>query len=206
MKCEVIRDLMPLYIDKLTSEETNEMIEEHLKDCGACQQFYEEMSVEMKTELKESIKPKEKEKLNYLKRIKKKTMLQAFAIFCTLGIAVGIFFATFGIGVSVEKNEVSIKEVETKEGNWELELELKNGEHFDLVVVQDAKKSRSKEEQDGKVIWEHVHTVKKVLHNPFDDMGDSMTIGGKVGDGSRTIFLFEDKELIYEEGKLITGK
>lgn len=206
MRCEIIRDLMPLYIDKLTSEVTNEVIEEHLRSCGSCQKFYEEMSIEMKDELKESIKPKEKEKLNYLKRIKKKTMLQAFAIFCTLGIAVGLFFATFGIGVSVEKNEVSIKEVETKEGNWELELELKNGEHFDLVVVQDAKKSRSKEEQDGKVIWEHVHTVKKVLHNPFDDMGDSMTIGGKVGDGSRTIFRFTDGELIYEEGKLITGK
>lgn len=158
----------------------------------------------MKTELKESIKAKEKEKLNYLKRIKKKTMVQAFAIFCAVGIVVGIFFLTFGIGVIVEKNEVSIKEIETKEGNWELELELKNGEHYDLVVVQDAKKSRSKEEQDGNVIWEHVHTVKKVLHNPLDDMGDSMTIGGTVDGGSRTIFLFADKELIYENGKLIT--
>lgn len=206
MRCEIVRDLMPLYIDKLTSEVTNEMIEEHLRGCESCQKFYEEMSVEMKTELKESIKPKEKEKLNYLKRIKKKTMLQAFAIFCAVGIAVGLFFITLGIGVAVEKNEVLIKEVEMKEGNWELELELKNGEHFDLVVVQDAKKSRSKEEQDGKLIWEHVHTVKKVLHNPFDDMGDSMTIGGKVGDGSRTIFRFTDGELIYEEGKLITGK
>ena len=206
MRCEIVRDLMPLYIDKLTSEVTNEMIEEHLRGCESCKKFYEEMSIEMKTELKESIKPKEKEKLNYLKRIKKKTMLQAFAIFCAVGIAVGLFFITLGIGVAVEKNEVLIKEVETKEGNWELELELKNGEHFDLVVVQDAKKSRSKEEQDGKLIWEHVHTVKKVLHNPFDDMGDSMTIGGKVGDGSRTIFRFTDGELIYEEGKLITGK
>lgn len=206
MRCEIVRDLMPLYIDKLTSEVTNEMIEEHLKSCGACRRFYEEMSGEMKTELKESIKPKEKEKLNYLKRIKKKTMLEAFAIFCTLGIAVGIFFATFGIGVSVEKNEVSIKEVETKEGNWELELELKNGAYFDLLVVGDAKESRSNEDQDGELTWEHVHTVKKVLHNPFDDVGDSMTIGGKVGDGSRTIFRFTDGELIYEEGKLITGK
>ena len=206
MRCEIVRDLMPLYIDKLTSEVTNEMIEEHLRGCESCKKFYEEMSIEMKTELKESIKPKEKEKLNYLKRIKKKTMLQAFEVFCAVGIAVGLFFITFGIGVAVEKNEVSINEVETKEGNWELELELKNGEHFDLVVVQDAKKSRSKEEKDGKVIWEHVHTVKKVLHNPFDDMGDSMTIGGKVGDGSRTIFRFTDGELIYEEGKLITGK
>lgn len=206
MKCEIIRDLMPLYIDHLTSEVTNEMIEEHLRGCEDCQKFYEEMSGEIKSELKESIKPQEKEKLNYLKRIKKKTVLQAFAIFCMVGIVVGIFFVTFGVGVTVDKNEVLIKEVETKKGNWELELELKNGAHFDLLVVGDAKESRSNEDQNGEVTWEHVHTVKKVLHNPFDDVGDSMTIGGKVGDGSRTIFRFTDGELIYEEGKLITGK
>lgn len=206
MKCEIIRDLMPLYIDHLTSEVTNEMIEEHLRGCEDCQKFYEEMSGEIKSELKESIKPQEKEKLNYLKRIKKKTVLQAFAIFCMVGIVAGIFFVTFGVGVTVDKNEVLIKEVETKEGNWELELELKNGANYDLLVVGDAKGSRSNEDQNGEVTWEHVHTVKKVLHNPFDDVGDSMTIGGKVGDGSRTIFRFTDGELIYEEGKLITGK
>lgn len=206
MKCEIIRDLMPLYIDHLTSEVTNEMIEEHLRGCEDCQKFYEEMSGEIQSELKESIKPQEKEKLNYLKRIKKKTVLQAFAIFCMVGIVVGIFFVTFGVGVTVDKNEVLIKEVETKKGNWELELELENGAHFDLLVVGDAKESRSNEDQNGEVTWEHVHTVKKVLHNPFDDVGDSMTIGGKVGDGSRTIFRFTDGELIYEEGRLITGK
>ena len=206
MKCEIIRDLMPLYIDHLTSEVTNEMIEEHLRGCEDCQKFYEEMSGEIQSELKESIKPQEKEKLNYLKRIKKKMVLQAFAIFCMVGIVVGIFFVTFGVGVTVDKNEVLIKEVETKKENWELELELKNGAHFDLLVVGDAKESRSNEDQNGEVTWEHVHTVKKVLHNPFDDVGDSMTIGGKVGDGSRTIFRFTDGELIYEEGRLITGK
>lgn len=85
-------------------------------------------------------------------------------------------------------------------------LELKNGARFDLLVVGDAKESRSNEDQNGEVTWEHVYTVKKVLHNPFDDVGDSMTIGGKVGDGSRRIFRLTDGELICEEGKLITGK
>ena len=33
MKCEVVRDLLPLYIDKLTSEESNKEIEKHLKNC-----------------------------------------------------------------------------------------------------------------------------------------------------------------------------
>lgn len=31
MKCEIIRDLLPLYIDGLTSKESNQEIEKHLK-------------------------------------------------------------------------------------------------------------------------------------------------------------------------------
>ena len=31
MKCEMIRDLLPLYIDGLTSKESNQEIEKHLK-------------------------------------------------------------------------------------------------------------------------------------------------------------------------------
>ena len=33
MKCEMIRDLLPLYIDGLTSEESNKEIDKHLKTC-----------------------------------------------------------------------------------------------------------------------------------------------------------------------------
>lgn len=43
MKCEVVRDLLPLYIDKLTSEESNKEIEKHLKNCKECYQYYQEM-------------------------------------------------------------------------------------------------------------------------------------------------------------------
>ena len=31
MKCEVIRDLMPLYLDECCSEGSRELVEEHLK-------------------------------------------------------------------------------------------------------------------------------------------------------------------------------
>lgn len=34
--CETVRDLFPSYIDKLTSETTNQLIEEHIADCAAC--------------------------------------------------------------------------------------------------------------------------------------------------------------------------
>ena len=31
--CKIIQDLLPNYIEKLTNEETNNFIEEHLKEC-----------------------------------------------------------------------------------------------------------------------------------------------------------------------------
>lgn len=43
MKCEIVRDLLPSYIDGLTSSVTNEEIEKHLDECVMCRQFYREM-------------------------------------------------------------------------------------------------------------------------------------------------------------------
>ena len=33
--CELIRDLLPLYVDGLTSEASNREIKEHLETCGS---------------------------------------------------------------------------------------------------------------------------------------------------------------------------
>ena len=47
MKCEMIRDLLPLYIDGLTSEESNKEIDKHLKTCRECKEYYREMTGEI---------------------------------------------------------------------------------------------------------------------------------------------------------------
>lgn len=44
MKCGVVRDLLPSYIDRLTSQDSNEIVEEHMQTCKACREFYKEMS------------------------------------------------------------------------------------------------------------------------------------------------------------------
>lgn len=38
-----MRDLLPMYIEQLTSEESNQSIEEHLSECEACRQTLDEM-------------------------------------------------------------------------------------------------------------------------------------------------------------------
>ena len=42
-KCSLIKDLLPSYIDELTSEETNKEIENHLSECEECKKVYESM-------------------------------------------------------------------------------------------------------------------------------------------------------------------
>lgn len=48
MKCEVVRDLLPLYDEKLCSTESATLIEEHIKSCAACKGLLETLP---KTEL-----------------------------------------------------------------------------------------------------------------------------------------------------------
>lgn len=43
MKCEIIRDLLPSYIDELTSKESNREIEEHMRSCPGCARYLQEM-------------------------------------------------------------------------------------------------------------------------------------------------------------------
>lgn len=44
MKCKVIEDLLPLYIDNTCSQESKVLIEEHLNDCSKCNEVFRFMS------------------------------------------------------------------------------------------------------------------------------------------------------------------
>ena len=41
--CNIIEDLLPLYVDDMVSEDSRKLVEEHLKGCPACRKMQEEM-------------------------------------------------------------------------------------------------------------------------------------------------------------------
>lgn len=43
ISCSVIRDILPLYVENMVSEDTKEIVEEHIKDCEECKKELEEM-------------------------------------------------------------------------------------------------------------------------------------------------------------------
>ena len=60
MKCEIIRDLLPNYLDGLTSQASNEAIEEHLETCAECRRCLDSMREELVLS-EEKIKVRKKE-------------------------------------------------------------------------------------------------------------------------------------------------
>ena len=46
LRCEIVQDLLPSYVDGLTSDETNEAVKDHLADCVSCRDMYERMKAD----------------------------------------------------------------------------------------------------------------------------------------------------------------
>ena len=43
IKCTVIQDLLPLYVDEVVSDDTKSLVNEHLLTCENCRNEYEQM-------------------------------------------------------------------------------------------------------------------------------------------------------------------
>ena len=53
-ECEIIRDILPLYVDDACSASSREIVDEHLKDCPDCAAYLEQIrDSEVEGELKE---------------------------------------------------------------------------------------------------------------------------------------------------------
>ena len=66
--CEIVQDLLPSYIEKLTNEETNKYIEEHISACEDCKKTLESMQ----NDLDLGNKKAEKVEVKYLKKYRNK--------------------------------------------------------------------------------------------------------------------------------------
>ena len=77
--CKLVCDLLPNYIENLTSIETNDFIESHLSYCVNCKEEFENYNGEFK------ISNREEKEIDYLKKYKRKIISSIF-----LGIGLGI--------------------------------------------------------------------------------------------------------------------
>ena len=89
MNCNIVKDLIPLYIDGCCSEESKEVVEKHISDCDDCKRLLEDMKSSSDI-ITVSESPKTFRKLNDWKA----SVLQSILLFLS--------FALITLGVALE--------------------------------------------------------------------------------------------------------
>lgn len=90
VECEVIRDLMPLYVDGAASEGSRAMVEEHLAECEPCQEMLEEMRQEVISE------PPRTEAGGVVQKLRRQRS-KRIVLLVLLGVALTLVLAVFAL-------------------------------------------------------------------------------------------------------------
>lgn len=102
--CAIVRDLLPSYVDGLTSAETNGAVDEHLAQCEACTAALEKMRAP-------SPDAPDAPEVDYLKKVRRKTNRRSVLIgVCLMVLALGILgYRIFGVGEKVQPEDVNLR-------------------------------------------------------------------------------------------------
>ena len=141
----MIQDILPLYIDDVVSDDTKELVEEHLQNCEICQRVYHETKTDLENDMKISAQTKEssneandlKNFRKFLKKRKIKTILLSIAATIVCFVAVFTFmnkhvtyisYKDAGITI-VEDNKDEVTYRTNIKGNyrWSTSLDRKTG-------------------------------------------------------------------------------
>ena len=95
LKCCIVKDLLPLYIDDVLSQESASELRRHLQTCEGCSREYQALT---QTVILPSNPEVQKENTQMLKKFKrkwnlKKLLIAAISSILTLVLAVFLFFS-----------------------------------------------------------------------------------------------------------------
>lgn len=89
--CKIVQDLLPNYIEKITLQETNEFIENHLQSCEYCKKIHENMISDLEKE-----KVKNTEVVKTIKKYKKRILFIKFIVIIVLIVGIGYVIGNIG--------------------------------------------------------------------------------------------------------------
>lgn len=117
VSCEIIRDLLPSYINDLCSEESKDLINEHVRECENCNEVLTKLEIESKNQnLKERITEKSSVKL--FKRVRNRMLLKSVLFIVIAAALISNFYFVGEISKTISPEVESIrKDVEKRIGS-----------------------------------------------------------------------------------------
>lgn len=130
LTCELVEDLMPSYIDGLTSEVTNNAMREHIAHCDKCKAKLDNM----KEPYSEGKIEEEKKEIDFLKKARKrniKTVISSIVAIILI-VAVGACTLPYMESERLCENDI-IYDLEVKDGTFKLTMKPVSNE----IVITD---------------------------------------------------------------------
>lgn len=103
-QCNIIRDLMPLYLDEVVSEESKKLVEDHLPSCLECQHYLEDLKLELDVEKESDVNVIKK-----LTRMKNLRFIRNFLIVLNSLLILGIIGAYLVGNVPITLTDGEVK-------------------------------------------------------------------------------------------------
>lgn len=183
-ECDIIKDILPSYCDKITSSTTNKLVEKHIQTCEECSNELQNMKKEIESPIIEE------EEIDYLKGYRKskmKAVLVAIVIMILVFeiiILIGTIIVNIKFFVNVEDINITYqgKSINKNTGNKEITFQVFNKKY--VIFQQEVRKDIQNKALYIKVIGQY-----PLVRN---------------GNGCRSfcyVSLDEDVEKIYIEDK-----
>ena len=131
ISCDIIKDLLPLYIDGVCSYDSIDIIEEHLKDCPICEAEFISLqnNTDIKPEIDKDIDKAVKNANKKIKKGKKKVVATTLSIVSVLLLIVGIISFLI-IPVKLAQQDFYNDNLAAVSNAYEIELNNKNKPNF----------------------------------------------------------------------------
>lgn len=173
ISCNIIKDLLPLYVDGILSEETTKMVEYHLETCKDCQKEYEVMRRELILPSAPSVQEESGKALKGLKRRIKinRIITAAIAAIITAVIITSACMVYIHVGVVhdqfAQDSIVTLRDIQTN-GEWE-QLEIGDDGYLNFNRLFSKKQLTVDANSDGAVTF-------RIIETDGDIVVDTLTV------------------------------
>ena len=133
--CNVVKDLLPLYVDNICSKESKEILEQHLSECADCKAYYVSLS-ETDTLFSLPVDQKrEQQKAQSFLAIKKKLRIKQFLVaILSITVLIAVIIATVSLLSYYEKAVVYDDNISVSMVDGSLVERLRGSSHEQVFI------------------------------------------------------------------------
>ncbi|WP_018664947.1 zf-HC2 domain-containing protein [Heyndrickxia acidiproducens] len=179
MDHDVFKDLVPSYLENLTSKETNKQMEEHMKQCADCREYLKGMQEDLLIERNDEHR-KEKKNIDYLKKVRSKNRKKIFTVVMSLLIifiiiCIGSYFLFAHMWIA-DENDVRTT-IQRQDNIITLSFQTKHDNRY-LLTMENSENS---------------YTNEIIIYEKWNDFSEAASL---FKDGSEVTYTFLDKNTL----------